>query len=220
VFQDHSSERAPVLKIAGFHEMSRPGQDVSADKWSTLKRAFEALGYDLGVLTPETARRMREKADGIPRGWLAQQDRTRSRVLRSGNQTIGVLVFPTERGENGYSEIAATARKMSSKTSLLIGLSPWGARKEKDFLRQRPEAVDILLGSGPGPSFKAKTPDSGKTLWVRAYSEGKAVHRIDLAHLEPQNPKRSWVPGENVSIRLIMLRQHIREHPSLREIIR
>ena len=201
--------------------MSRPEQSGNnGDDLATLKRIFGQLDYHVGVLEPETAQRMREQAKGPPEGWMTPDDTARTKIFRVRKHKIGVLVFPLCTDNTDYSGIAALAEKLREETSLLIGLSPWGANREKEFLQQRPGAVDVLLGSGSGPSFKAKFPNSGKTLWIRAYSEGKAIHRIDIADLGPRNKQKTWIPGKNCSVRLIMLEQSIPRNPSILEILR
>lgn len=201
--------------------MTRPGQSPgSPEKFTRLKRIFEALDYDLGVLDANVARNMREKGSGPPRGWMTVESRAHSKIFPVNGFKIGFLVFPPSPDEPDFSRITALARKMGSNLSLLIGVSPWGAAKERDFLRERPGAVDILLGSGSGPSFKAKYPGSGQTIWVRPYPEGKAIHRISIASLKPRDIESPWKPGKDCDIRLIMLEEDIPQNPSIKEIIR
>ncbi len=210
-----------MLKIAGFYEMTRPGQPGgSPEKLGTLKRVFEALDYDLGVLDSNVSRHMREQGDGIPRGWMSVGDQAHSKVFPVNGFKVGFLVFPPAPERPDFSRITALAQKMGSNISLLVGISPWGAAKEREFLRERPLAVDILLGSGSGPAFKAKFPGSGRTIWVRPYPEGKAVHRISVTSLEPRDLEKPWKPGENCNIRLIMLEESIPRNSNIKEIMR
>lgn len=220
MFQKRNASGEQALKIAGFFEMTRPGQPGgSPEKFTRLKQVFESLDYDLGVLDADVARHMREKGDGPPQGWMSVESQAHSKVFPVNGFKIGFLVFPPSPDEHDLSRITALAQKMGSNLSLLIGISPWGAAKEREFLREKPEAVDILLGSGSGPSFKAKYPGSGQTIWVRPYPEGKAIHRISIASLKPRNLESSWKPGENCNIRLIMLKEGIPQNPSIKEII-
>ena len=222
IFQREEESGERLLKIAGFFEMTRPGhKNASPKDFNTLARTFEALDYDLGVLDGEVARKMREKASGPPQGWMSLDNRIHSKVFPVGEVKIGFLIFPPRpKKEAGFSRIAELARKMGSNLSLLIGLSPWGISKEKKFLQKMPEAVDILLGSGPGPSFQEKYMDSASTLWVRPYPEGKALHRIRLTDLRSKERQHGpWKPEDNCDVQNILLQESIPEKPSIKEII-
>lgn len=222
IFQGEEESGERLLKIAGFFEITRPNhKDASPGDFKTLARIYEALEYDLGVLMAEVARKMREKGSGPPQGWMSLDNRIHSKVFPVGELKIGFIIFPPRPGkEAGFSRIAELARKMGSNLSLLIGLSPWGISKERKFLQKMPEAVDILLGSGSGPSFKEKYMDSGNTLWVRPYPEGKALHRIRLTNLRSQEKRQDpWKPRDNCHLQLVLMKESIPEKPSIKEII-
>ena len=201
--------------------MTRPGQpSASRGEFETLRRTFQALDYDLGAQTAQVTRNMREKGLAPPQGWMSQDSKLQSRVFQVGETRIGVLVFPPQPENPGdFSHIAELARKMGDEVSLLLGMSPWGANREREFLRQRPGVLDILLGGGSGPSFKAKYPGSGETLWIRPYTEGKAVHSISLASPSAQGHS-SLDPQKALDIQLLMLKDDIPRNPNIKEIIR
>lgn len=201
--------------------MTRPEHlDATRGEFETLRRIFQALDYDLGVLHKKLASRMRAKGVALPRGWMSPHSKIHTKVFQLGERRIGFLVFPPRPEDNAtFPRIRELARKMGPDLSLLIGLSPWGAKREKDFLRKLPHAVDILLGGGSGPPFKAKYPNAGKTLWVRPYPEGKTIHSISLSgpNAHEQDPRDT---AENLNIRLILLDESIPRNPSIKEIMR
>jgi hypothetical protein len=163
---------------------------------------------------------MREKGVAPPKGWMSLDHKPHSKVFQVGESRIGILVFPPRPQNPGdYSRISELARTMGSDVSLLIGMSPWGANQEQKFLRKRPEAVDILLGGGSGPPFKAKYPGSGETLWIRPYTEGKAVHSVSIPSLSAPG-LGSADPNNALDIRLLMLKDDIPQKPNIKEIIR
>ncbi len=201
--------------------MTRPGQpSASREEFETLRRTFQALDYDLGVQAAQVTHTMREKGVAPPQGWMSLDHKLQSKVFQVGESRIGILVFPPRPQDPGdYSRISELARTMGADVSLLIGMSPWGANQEQQFLRKRPEAVDILLGGGSGPSFKAKYPGSGETLWIRPYTEGKAVHSISIPSLSAQGIGLAD-PNNALDIRLLMLKDDIPREPNIKEIIR
>jgi hypothetical protein len=221
VFHERSASDRQVLKIAGFFEMTRPERPSgSPGSFTQLKRIFETLDYDLGVLDADVARHMRETGDGPPQGWMSVASQAHCKIFPVNGSKVGFLVFPPSPDQPDFSRITALAQKMGSNLSLLVGISPWGAGKERKFLRETPGALDILLGGGPGPSFKAKYPGAGRTIWIRPYSEGKAIHSIRLSGLDSRAPQEPWKPRKNCTIRLIMLKESISQKPSIEEIIR
>lgn len=201
--------------------MTRPGHpSTSREKFETLRRTFQALDYDLGAQTAQVTRNMRDKGVAPPQGWMSLDNKLHSKMFQVGDSRIGVLVFPPRPQNPGdYSRISEFARTMGSDVSLLIGMSPWGANQEQKFLRKRPEAVDILLGGGSGPGFKEKYPGSGETVWIRPYTEGKAVHSISIPSSNAQG-HGSIAPKKALDIQLLTLNNDIPRKPNIKEIIR
>ena len=219
--QEEAKGQGALLKVAGFYEMLRPGQDsASAKDLATLQKVFRTLDYDLAVARSSTAKQLRAADLELPSGWMSLEQEIHSRVFSIGKAKVGFMVFPPLQEEDpDFSSIASLSRKMGSGLSLLVGVSPWGASLEKEFLQSRPDAVDILLGSGSGPSFKEKYPASGKTLWIRPYPQGKAVQRIHLPSLGREALQESRKPGENCFVQLIALDGNIPKNPSIKELM-
>lgn len=99
---------------------------------------------------------------------------------------------------------AKAAKALRDKTAMVVGVSPWGALDEEAFVNSRPGVVDVLLGSGGGSGFGARTPKGGKTLWTRAYIKGKTVNRLDLLAL-PGSPDFAWKSGETFEAQVLPL---------------
>ena len=117
----------------------------------------------------------------------ARQDAaTAGKVLAVAGKSVGLVLFPMLRDvsapvpEKLMDVTAKAAAALRGKVALVVGVSPWGALDEEAFINSRPGAVDVLLGSGGGSGFPARTSKDGKTLWTRAYIKGKTVNRLDL----------------------------------------
>ncbi|GAB1409234.1 hypothetical protein MASR1M90_03880 [Desulfovibrionales bacterium] len=83
--------------------------------------------------------------------------------------------------------------------TLIIGLSSWGASAEQEFLDASGDALDILLGSGEGPSYSGLYLNKDSVVWARAPLKGKGVNVLTIPNLPVPGRKISWQP--EVSIR-------------------
>jgi hypothetical protein len=208
------------LKIAGYHELSRPNRGLQqVEPARRLCRVFSRLSYELGVLSPDEASFLEANRIDPPKGWLLASEHPKAKIFSLASRKIAVLVFPYSRsGETGQKEVLELARKLRPETDLLIGLSPWGIHQERSFLGSSPHILDIFLGGGPGPGFKSKFMQGGATLWVRPYGRGKVVFSIRIKEW-PSSPQSVWRPGQTVDTDIILLKKNIPEDEAVRSLL-
>nr|WP_144301617.1 hypothetical protein [Oceanidesulfovibrio indonesiensis] len=112
-------------------------------------------------------------------------------------------MFPYEKGlsDPTYArfepKILKAAQTARQDATIVIGLSLWGAAYEESFLQRNPDALDILLGSGPGRGFSGRQNAPGQTIWVRPYTKGATVAMIDILIL-PGAEGGHWALGMDV----------------------
>lgn len=207
------------MKIAGYHELSRPRRGLQqVEPTRRLCRIFSRLSYELGVLSPDEAAFLEANRIDPPQGWLVASKHPKAKVFSLASKKIAVLVFPySSSGEAGRDEVLKLAEKLRPETDLLIGLSPWGIHRERAFLSNGQNVLDIFLGGGPGPGFKSKFVQGGTTLWVRPYGRGKVVFSIRI-HDWPSRPKTAWRPGQTVDTDIILLKKNIPEDEAIRSL--
>lgn len=183
-----------------------------------LFAAHEHMAYDLGILAPqETA----TQADSPPEPWHRVTDQPQTVVLEKNDIRLGVVIFPArpETPQRAFQETASRAQRLHQTCDLVLGVSSWGKQLEHDFLVQAPGAVDILQGSGSGGPLPFRLPNDRKTVWVRPYSEGKTVQRLDILDL-PRDTPTTWNKGRNIALRLVSLNEDMPENAAVAQTLR
>lgn len=201
-----------TLAVAGAFEFL---PEVSAappepDKIPAIATAQGRIGYDAALLSPAEAKLLADKKAAIPSPFTLLTGEPQTKVVSVGGKSVGLVFFPMPQNESApvpdklMAAVAKAAGALRGKTALVIGVSPWGALDEEAFVNTRPGVVDVLLGSGGGSGFGARTPKGGKTLWTRAYIKGKTVNRLDLMSL-PGTPDFVWKPGQTFTAQVVPL---------------
>ena len=177
-----------VLAVAGAWEFT---PEVSAAppqpaKLPAVATAQSRMGYDVAVITPDELKVLAANKATPPAGFTVLGEEPQTKILSVAGKSVGLVLFPMPRDvstpvpEKLMDVTAKAAATLRGKVALVVGVSPWGALDEEAFINSRPGAVDVLLGSGGGSGFPARTSKDGKTLWTRAYIKGKTVNRLDL----------------------------------------
>ena len=180
------------------------------EKIPAIAKAQAQIGYDAAAITPDEVRLLADKKTAPPAGFTVLDQTPQTRTLTVAGKSVGLLFFPMPKDLSApvpdklMETVAKTAADLRGKVALVIGVSPWGALDEEAFVNSRPGAVDVLLGSGGGSGFAARTPANGKTLWTRAYIKGKTVNRLDLLAL-PGAPGFAWKPGDTFEAQVVPL---------------
>lgn len=216
-----------TLFVAGAFELlplTKSGMD-SSDLAQALSRIYDRDGYDVGFMVPGEEEWLNDRGASVPEGWVTASDRVGQRIFDKDGVSVGVVFFPKLlKGSRTPTsmQMRAVARKAESlaeRCDLVVGLSPWGGQAEQDLLKDFAPPIHLLLGSGPGPGLAGRFSDDEKTLWVRAYRRGKALHRIRVRALPTRDADWKWIKDGNVSVSLEVLNQDVQEDPETRTIL-
>jgi hypothetical protein len=213
-----------MLLIAGAHELLPPGAAPgSAEKAQAMARVFALMGYDLGLLAPQEAA-MLDQAGANPGDAFASPDGVEMTTLAlDDGRTAGVVLFPPPPpGENASSSemiqaVDRAVQELAQNSDLTLGVSQWGYFNERTYLKQAQSPVDILLGSGPGLALSGKIAAQGRCLWVRPYSRGKSMMKIEVFRW----PKRGGFQWTKESVRAtsVPLDATVRQDPEAASIL-
>ncbi len=170
-----------------------------------MAKAYEHIGYDLGLLSAKEQEAFAKAGVGLGPAWKRDEDGSLTvRELRGG-RTVAFVVFPEialgtnrEPGEKVTAAIAAMCSKARQQHDLVVGISRWGYFLEMAYLRTATVMPDILLGGGPGMGFQGQLAAEGRVYWVRPYAQGKAVNKVDVLAWPDHSKDFRW--NENVSI--------------------
>lgn len=222
---DPGDER--TLFIAGAFEflpLSKEGME-SADLPKALSQAYGSLGYDAGYLVPGEAQWLTDHGAEPPAGFVTASDRVQEKIIEKNGLTIGLIFFPKLiKGADSPSDqqLAAVDRKAESlaeRTDLVIGLSPWGDRAERKLLADFAPPIHLLLGAGPGPGLTGRFSDDGKTLWIRSYRQGKAVHKIRVRRAPTREADWKWIKDGNISLSLEVLDKNVSDDADMASLL-
>lgn len=187
----------------GFEFLSLAGEPASAYAPRNIFALYEALGYDYGLINSEEIAWLEKLGLSLPPEWLSLSRDARVEMLVKNSATVALIVFPYEKGlsDPTYArfepKILKAAQTARQDATIVIGLSLWGAAYEESFLQRNPDALDILLGSGPGRGFSGRQNAPGQTIWVRPYTKGATVAMIDILIL-PGAEGGHWALGMDV----------------------
>lgn len=195
---------AKTLSLGGgFEFLSLTGEPASAYVPRNISALYEALGYDYGLVNPEETLWMEKLDLSLPPEWSIVSRDVHVEMLTKNSVTVALIVFPYENDlrDSTYAgfepEILEAAQTARQDATIVIGLSLWGGAYEESFLKRNPDALDILLGSGPGRGFAGKQNAPGQTIWVRPYTKGATVAMIDILAL-PGAKGSHWALGLDV----------------------
>jgi hypothetical protein len=213
-------KEAPVLILTGAYDFAQ----FQAQKPPTRKRlefmvrAYDLLRSDLVFVTPYE-RSVMAKA-GVPphKAWRGSDQLEQHLLGPDPAHRIGVLLLPplpdgaAALPQDLVRQIEDAVRKLRAKSWLVVAMSPWGYTHEKELLEAGGPLPDLLLGSGPGIGLVGNIAAKGKTLWVRAYAQGKSVSRIDiLAWPDHANINFKWTEEQNIRMTLFGLTDQYQE---------
>lgn len=222
--EDAAKNGSPLLVLAGPYEFlpSDPrtpkGQPEAA---KALGAAHARLPYDLGLAMPAEAAWLADNGAALPSSFRVAGPHPASGTLLAGQVRVGVVLFPVLPTDAAKAppdlgrEVAEAARALRGSTDLVVGISPWGATAEADFLDIHGQTVDLLLGAGPGPGFPARPMAEDKVLWARPYSQGKSLLQIAVKSLPRRTPDWKWVREGNAAVLLQSLTENITNDPDM-----
>lgn len=214
--------QTPVLLVSGGYEfLPETGKEQPAAKMKALSQAYADLNVDLGALLPGEGAAMRRAGAVLPRQWVAVAAVTQVELPLPGGGAAGFVLFPplgpgeTEAPTGLIERIGQAVETLRKKDRLVLGVSPWGYFIEQVYLRSPTSLPDVLLGSGPGPGFKGIIDDSGHCYWVRSYTQGKALNRLDVLAWPRRDGSFRWQDDVNVKTLNVGLTEQLQEDPAV-----
>lgn len=183
-----------------------------------MAKAFGLLHNDLVFVSPYE-RAVMAKAGLHPHKNWRGSDHLEQHVLGpDAAHRVGVLLLPpvpdgvTSLPPDLLHQIENAVRTLRAKTRLVVAMSPWGYSREQELLKTDGPLPDILLGSGPGIGLVGNVAAGGKTAWVRSFSQGKSMSRIDiLAWPEHASVNFKWTEEQNIRMTLFGLTDQYQE---------
>lgn len=210
--------------IGGGYEFAQPGteSDRHPAAVANLKKAYELLGYDIFLLSPTDATVLRTTKVPAPKGWQSPLEAPGLVVRDVPGGRLAFVLFPDTGSPDPAmdEELIRYARKLrdEGRYNLIVGVSTWGAARERDFIEQHDPVFDIVLGSGLGPGYAGLYLKDNKVLWVRAFTKGKSVLSVAMPVLPPAGGKVVWAPETSVKTFSAPLGDGLAADPEIRAI--
>ena len=175
-----------------------------------MAKAYDLLHDDLVFVTPYERSYMAKIGVRPSKDWHGS-DHLEQHVLGATHK-IGVVLLPP-LAEGAESPPAALVRQIQeavlglrAKTRLVVVMSPWGYSLEQKLLNSGVAMPDVLLGSGLGIGLVGNIEAKGRTLWIRAFAQGKSMSRIDILDWpDHANENFKWTEGQNIRMNLLGL---------------
>ncbi|KAF0232362.1 MAG: hypothetical protein FD177_2606 [Desulfovibrionaceae bacterium] len=214
--------------IAGPYEfISDDGvEHALPEAYAPLVKAYEALNYSAGAISPAEATQFSSMGIAPPRGWqVLDSKEPKAVILDTAKGKVGVVYFPEIKkagGDPTPEQLQAISRKLKElrpQVKLLVGVSPWGVQTESDFIEKQKPDLDVLLGSGTGVGFSAKADQgNGRVLWMHTYTKGKAIYTIDLLAW-PSEKSFKWEKEVNFTTQAVVLDDTFNPTPALEQML-
>jgi hypothetical protein len=214
-----------TLRIAGPYEFAQrhPVHAWDPQRLEILARAYERLDYHLGVLGPSETGAMSLLATMQPDTWFQAGSQPQTRFLSTSRGLVAAVIFPALDREAGSSFEALVTRlavtisgiRQRHPKALVVGISAWGRKHERQFMDRHEGLCDILLGSGPGSGLTSTLSTHGKTLWSRAFTKGRTVNKLTIKEFPSPDSSFHWKTGQNIGVKLVVLDQRIQDNPAM-----
>jgi hypothetical protein len=193
-----------TLFVAGPYEFAPMvvRKPESSDLARVLAQAYDFLGYDLGVTTPQETEWLASAGAKLPGVFRPLGKEMQTVVLDRAGLKVALVLFPaadlakeTDRGQGLFAAARAAAAKARPGADLVVGVSPWGEAAEMALSESAPGAFDILLGAGKALGYGVRPLAGGRTILVRPPFDGRGLVRFDLLAL-PAGSDRVWIDGK------------------------
>uniref|UniRef100_I2Q2C5 Uncharacterized protein n=1 Tax=Desulfovibrio sp. U5L TaxID=596152 RepID=I2Q2C5_9BACT len=222
--RDAPSLKDKVLLLSGPFEILPDGPEQKPDpkRLPAVSQAMTLLGYAAGALNPDEAAYLKSADAPLPAGFTILGQKPETAIVQAGGLPVGIVFFPVSPDPKTAvppelaTAVDAAAKSLRPKAKLVIGISGWGMGDEQAFLDSHPDALDLLLGSGPNAGTAGRTSASGKTLWSRAYIKGKTLNRLDILTL-PGTPGFVWKSGTDFNADVVSLDDQYPADPAIQQ---
>ncbi|WWX21263.1 hypothetical protein V8V93_12480 [Pseudodesulfovibrio methanolicus] len=220
---DNQHTDAPRLLVSGGWEYFRPNGNPGLTKTMVaLSKAFNAMHYDVGLLTEREAGALAE--DGVPRWpWQKTAEEAPFTVLEiAGGRKVGFLRYPSlpqdaeKPSEAMVAKLSRAIKADRDKVDLLIALCDWGWVAESDYLKSNPAQVpDMLFGSGGGSGINGRVQADGRCLWVRPYDKGRSLAEVNVLQWPKRENSFAWEEAKNYTSASVGMNDAIKDDPEI-----
>ena len=220
---DVQQNDAPRLLVSGGWEFFRPNGNPGLTRTMVaLSKAFNAMHYDVGLLTAREAKAL--AGDDVPRWpWqkTAEEEPFTVREIQGGRK-VGFLRYPSlprdfdKPSEALVAELSKEIKTYRAQVDLLIGLCDWGWVAESDYLKSNPAQVpDMLFGSGGGSGINGRIQANGRCLWVRPYDKGRSLAQVNVLQWPERENSFAWEEAKNYTSASIGMNDAIKDNPEV-----
>ncbi len=189
-----------------------------------IKRAYDLLGYDIALLSPEDAKVFSHTGIDAGPAWKGPLTTPEVVVREVPGGSLAFVLFPDSGAhdaaqENELVRLAESLRAQAGH-NLIIGVSTWGADREMDFVDRRGAAFDIIFGSGRGPGYTGLFLRDNGVLLVRAFTKGRNVNSVTIPELPAPGTRIVWNPQVNAMTEAVPLGGNVPPDPRVEGIFR
>lgn len=186
-----------------------------------MARAFDLLHHDLLFVTPAERAVLARAGVKARTGW-AGSERLETHILQSdGGPKVAVLVLPPLATtapavpQSLIHQVENAVHRLRGTVKLIVAMSPWGYSHEAELLKAQGPLPDILLGSGPGIGLVGSLVAEGRTAWLRSFSQGKSVLRVEVLAWPEHNSTFKWTEEKNIRMTIFGLTDQYQESPQM-----
>lgn len=186
-----------------------------------MAKAFDMLRHDLVFVTPYE-RQVLAQAGVTPRpSWVGGPRLEKQILLTPTGSKVAVLLLPPVPSgaqslpQNLVHQVENAVQGLRGSVQLIIAMSPWGYRHEQDLLKAQGPLPDILFGSGPGIGIVGTLAAGQRSAWVRSFTQGKSVIRIEVFSWPERSSTFKWTEGQNIRMTLFGLTDQYQEDPGM-----
>lgn len=211
---DASQLHKPAVTVAGAYEfMHRTGNLPSAAFLQAMCESFSHMQYDIGVLSKQEQAVFTSLNIASPKGWMTHDDHPIRLWDVGDGHTVAFVFLPSLPSSTALvsgairNKVVKLMEQALSQSNLVVALSDWGGRAERDYLSSIEDepCPDIFLGSGSGSGVVGLVIAHGRVYYVRSYEKGKAVNRISILAWPRKKKAFEWVRKKNIVSDLIVL---------------
>lgn len=185
-------------------------------------KAYDYMGYDVGILSEEESTLFKKSGISPDRSRKTAKEEPFTIITIETGEQVGFLRFPSLDGmnqqptENTLRSISDQIHVLKKKVALLVGISDWGWKAEREFLARNPEHIpDILLGSGNGSGVTGRILADERCVWYRPYEKGKTVIEVKLFAWPDRSKPFAWSESESIISQSIGLSDKYYDNPEV-----
>lgn len=210
----------------GSYAPDRAKNSLPAPEYARLALSVHnLLRVNCGWLSHKAGDWLHKATGSLPLGFRVVGSEPLVQILDTASGKIGVVLFPEGR-KPGSAPDAATVQKtlaagktLAGKVRLVIGVSPWGYKAERDFLKKAEGVYGCILGGGEGIGFDFFLRETPKVLWIRPDSQGRGVNILELLTLPGLGEAPRWKQNSTFRAYLEFLDDQFPADPAMLQLV-